>query len=955
MDDTLTIDIESSGEATNGIDSLIKKLEQLKVRVNENLKAIGRLNSALKQLGSFSGNLNGGGIKTPTPTTTTQSVTTTADTSSLVEAQVQAQEAIKNTGDEANKTGRHMDRLAQAGKTAGDNLEQGARAGISALSRLGSMANSVFNGIKRVTNFAGKGILTGLTMPFKVFLSTLSSGKAKLSEMASSLDGLAKKIRMTTLALLGARGAFTAIRKAVNAYMQYDTELSKSLQNNWAVLGSLIAPIIERLIALFSTLVSYVATVIKMFTGVDLVARANAKSLKSQADGAGKASKAVKDLSDELGNLQKFDDLNVVDFGKDSGAGAGAGAGAGTGLDPLKIKDVDLSPLQRFIDKIKANDWYGLGMEISRAFNDGLRLIDFDWLEEKARQWGKNMGDLLNGITDGLDWALVGNKIAGGLNTVMGFVNTFFDTYNFDHLGKGLGEGLNGLADKVNWADIGQMFTHKFKMIVDTLYGFVTTVDFGKVGSGIGDALESAFAHIDFGKPFAIIGNAIAGAGKFLEGAVDSIDFGAVAKDFSTKLINGLKEGAKAIQNMNWFEIGDKLANGIKDFIANINWAELAESIFEFLGSALGGLTSFFIGLVGNIVSDVVNGIKNYFAEYIANAGFDEDGQNIIAGIFMGIVDAIKNVGKWIYDHIFKPFIDGFCKAFGINSPSTVMMEQGKFIIEGLFEGVKGVWDLVKGVFTNLKDKIIDVFVGIRDTARNIWGGFKSVIQTISNFVRDTIISPITSLFGTLWDKMKNGARDAWDSIKGIFSKTASFFKDTFTTAWNGVKEVFSAGGNIFEGIKEGVWTAFKDVVNKLRDGFNQVIAIPFKGINKILNAIRNVEVFDFKPFAGLWKENPIGVPQIPPLATGTNKIEKEGIYHLHQGEAVVPKKYNPAVNNKMYTDNNTEMAQRIDTLIDLISNMKQTNIVNIGDDELYNRTTNYVNRQSDVYGTSDW
>ena len=34
----------------------------------------------------------------------------------------------------------------------------------------------------------------------------------------------------------------------------------------------------------------------------------------------------------------------------------------------------------------------------------------------------------------------------------------------------------------------------------------------------------------------------------------------------------------------------------------------------------------------------------------------------------------------------------------------------------------------------------------------------------------------------------------------------------------------------------------------------------------------------------------------IPKLATGTNYVAGEGLAYLHVGEAVVPKKYNPAV-----------------------------------------------------------
>ena len=39
-----------------------------------------------------------------------------------------------------------------------------------------------------------------------------------------------------------------------------------------------------------------------------------------------------------------------------------------------------------------------------------------------------------------------------------------------------------------------------------------------------------------------------------------------------------------------------------------------------------------------------------------------------------------------------------------------------------------------------------------------------------------------------------------------------------------------------------------------------------------------------------------INIPLIPKLATGTNYIAREGLAYLHEGEAVVPKKYNPAL-----------------------------------------------------------
>lgn len=37
-------------------------------------------------------------------------------------------------------------------------------------------------------------------------------------------------------------------------------------------------------------------------------------------------------------------------------------------------------------------------------------------------------------------------------------------------------------------------------------------------------------------------------------------------------------------------------------------------------------------------------------------------------------------------------------------------------------------------------------------------------------------------------------------------------------------------------------------------------------------------------------------IPHIPSLDVGTNFVAADGLAYLHQGEAVVPKEYNPAV-----------------------------------------------------------
>ena len=176
-------------------------------------------------------------------------------------------------------------------------------------------------------------------------------------------------------------------------------------------------------------------------------------------------------------------------------------------------------------------------------------------------------------------------------------------------------------------------------------------------------------------------------------------------------------------------------------------------------------------------------------------------------------------------------------------------------VINAIWGAIQSVGSFIMGVFQNVFNFVSGIFT-------NLW----NVIQTVVN--------TIVSIFSTAWNTIKNVA----------------------TTVWNGILGLFSAGGKIFTGVVEGIAGVFKTIVNALIRGINKIISIPFNTINGILNFIRNIDVLGVSPFKGLWKQNPLPVPQIPTLNVGTNYIAREGLAYLHEGEAVVPKKYNPAI-----------------------------------------------------------
>ena len=146
--------------------------------------------------------------------------------------------------------------------------------------------------------------------------------------------------------------------------------------------------------------------------------------------------------------------------------------------------------------------------------------------------------------------------------------------------------------------------------------------------------------------------------------------------------------------------------------------------------------------------------IKNWIDRYIQNAG-----GNIIQGLFNGIINALVNVGGWIYRNIFQPFIDGFKSAFGIHSPSTVMAKMGGYIVDGLINAIKVMPQKVINIFNSLKSQITswgsEMVSSIKKIGSNLisglWNGIGDKVDWITNKIKgfgNSVIGQIKKIFG---------------------------------------------------------------------------------------------------------------------------------------------------------------------------------------------------------------
>lgn len=305
-------------------------------------------------------------------------------------------------------------------------------------------------------------------------------------------------------------------------------------------------------------------------------------------------------------------------------------------------------------------------------------------------------------------------------------------------------------------------------------------------------------------------------------------------------------------------------------------WIGLWEKAKEVVSVAWEAISGFFSGAFEK-VQEIWGSIAEWFSTNVIEpiqSAFEIAGE-VIKKVFSAIIDYVLEK--------FEPWLKFFEVSWKIISELAV----------GCWNIIKAAWGIVSDWFNTkvvepVKKFFSDLWDGVKQAASDAWNNVKEVWAGVTRWFDENVITPVHDFFTGMWDGLKQKASDAWEGIKSVFSPVAEWFESKFRKAWQKVKDVFSTGGKIFEGIKEGIVDAFKAVVNAIIRGINKVIAIPFNAINNMLDKIRNVEILDFKPFAGLISR--FDVPQIPELARGG--VLSRGQVGLLEGsgaEAVVP------------------------------------------------------------------
>lgn len=412
------------------------------------------------------------------------------------------------------------------------------------------------------------------------------------------------------------------------------------------------------------------------------------------------------------------------------------------------------------------------------------------------------------------DYAAIGNIVAQGFNAAIDKLHSVFTDYDWPGLAAGFTQGLNGFVKGVNWSKLGTTLSVGMRTSIATIRSAITTFDWASLGKGVSDAINA----IDW---VGILSDLAGGISDILKAALD--------------LLIGFAE------KLDWGKLGSDLWNGLIGIITNIDWGGIISKAFRLLGAALGGAVALIVEFCKSLWESLKSGFeatKSYFNTYI-----EEAGGNVVEGIFKGIGDALKNIGNWIVENIWNPFIEGFKNAFGIHSPSTKMAEMGGYIVEGLLNGIKGVWDKVTGFFSttfeNIKTTISNTWNNIKSGASTAWTNITTSLSNAWTNIKtnaSTAWSNLKTTISTGWNNIKTATSTTWTNIKSSLSTAWSNIKTTASTTWTNLKTTVSTGWENIKTATSTKWNTIKSSLSTTWEGIKTTASTKWNNLKSTIS-----------------------------------------------------------------------------------------------------------------------
>lgn len=530
-------------------------------------------------------------------------------------------------------------------------------------------------------------------------------------------------------------------------------------------------------------------------------------------------------------------------------------------------------------------EWENFGKSLGAGLNSFLSNLDWKKYFSTAKTWGKGIANALNGFVDETDFYQVGESIANAIKTAVLFFLSLGSTIKWKDLGKALAKTVNGAIENFPAKEFADTFNVWVQGIFDGLVSFLSHVKWDKLG----DKIVEFISNIDL-KTITILLGAVAlkkGAGFAV--TIGSTILGSVKEKLTLELAIALQNGISLksvivnLKNFAWilpgtpvFDVGatallEKLWGAVYDHLPD-SWASFYDKLDKFIKeTVIGG----FFGMIEKAFS--FEETKKHWDK--AKENFSKGGIYIIKGIGEGILAGLSFLAEPIAS-VLTSVWEGFCNVFGISSPAEKMKPIGKYIVEGILEGMKlpdfaSAFLWVANKFGDLKEKLGAKMGEIKEHLGTKWTEIKTSAGTFIEEIRASVAEKwgtFKEYIAPKMNELKTAIGDKWREIKESASTHIDTIKTNVATKWGEIK---TSIGSKMDEIKKAIgnkWSSIKESVSNYITGDNSILSKAKSGFEKVKKGVGDKMKELNKEISSAWKT--ISTTAKTKISTGGDSIK---------------------------------------------------------------------------------
>ena len=294
-----------------------------------------------------------------------------------------------------------------------------------------------------------------------------------------------------------------------------------------------------------------------------------------------------------------------------------------------------------------------------------------------------------------------------------------------------------------------------------------------------------------------------------------------LGKNIIKFITDGVKSLAKSLP-----EALKKIGAQAKDWLENIDWKTLGRDVINFIVDGVKSLVA--------AIPELVKSIGHTAVEWFRSIDWIDLGINLVKGIIGGITGALDGLWDAVGD-MCSGVLDGIKGYFGIHIPSTVMEEQGGYLVDGMVIGLEPLPEEAGGILSDTLAGVVqwgaDMMQSAAEsadgTARSVAGSFLGMSEDLGTTMSDTLAntdqwgagmlqSATASSEGTAAfaeARFADMAERLGDTLEGSLSDTRQWGDDMLRSSSDSMEKTAASVEDSFSGMSSQLGATLRDAL----------------------------------------------------------------------------------------------------------------------------------------------